>query len=123
MPFALAPGLILLLVFLAGLLIPLLRSSTAGNSWAFPGMIAAIALLFFILAGMGPGFDKDHRQSNHVLYTLDATKQRALWISLDARPDEWTEQLFGKNPDRSPLAILSRWAGELSCKHRRRPCP
>lgn len=104
MPFALAPGLVFLLVLLAGLLVPLLRSSTAGNRWAFPGMIFAIALLFFVLAGMGPGFDKEHRQSNHVLYSLDATKQRAHWVSFDARPDAWTEQFFGKKPERSPLA-------------------
>ncbi|MCA1659326.1 MAG: hypothetical protein LC642_02110, partial [Verrucomicrobiaceae bacterium] len=58
----------------------------------------------FILAGMGPGFDKDRRQSNHVLYSLDAAKQRALWISFDARPDEWTQQFFGKKPERAPLA-------------------
>jgi hypothetical protein len=104
MPFALAPGLVLLLVLLAGLLIPLLRGSTAWHRWAFPGMIAAITLLFFVLAGMGLGFDKERRQSNHVLYTLDATKQRAIWVSFDERPDEWTEQFFGKKPERSPLA-------------------
>ena len=104
MPFALAPGLVLPLVLLSALLIPLLRSSTAGNRWAFPGIIAAIAVVFFVLAGSGPGFDKDHRQSNHVLYSLDAAKQRALWLSSDARPDEWTEQFFGKKPERGPLA-------------------
>ena len=103
MPFALAPALVLLLGLLAGLFIPLLRSSTAQNRWAFPGIIAALALLFFVLAGMGPGFDKDHRQSNHVLYTLDVTKQRALWVSFDVRPDAWTEQFFGKKPERAPL--------------------
>ena len=104
MPFALAPGLVLLLVLLSALLIPLLLSSTAGNPWTFPGIIAAIALLFFVLGGIGSGFDKDHRQSNHVLYALDATKERALWISSDTRPDEWTKQFFGNNPERAPLA-------------------
>jgi hypothetical protein len=104
MPFALAPGLMLLLVLLAGLIIPLLRSSTARNRWAFPGMAAAIAILFFVLAGFGHRFDEDHRQSNHVLYALDATKQRAIWISFDARTDDWTAQFFGKNPPRTPLA-------------------
>lgn len=103
MPFALAPGLVLLLVLLAGLLIPLLRSSTDRNRGAFPGGAAAIAVLFFLLAGMGRGFDKDHRQSNHVLYTLNTTTQRALWVSFDTRPDEWTEQFFGKKPERGPL--------------------
>lgn len=104
MPFALAPALVLFLALLAGLLIPLLRSSTARNRWVFPGIVAAIALLFFVLAGLGPGFDKDHRQSNHVLYSLDATNQRAHWVSFDPRPDEWTEQFFGKKPARAPLA-------------------
>jgi hypothetical protein len=104
MPFALVPGLIVFFVLLLALLIPLLRSSTAGNRWAFPGIIAAVAVLFFVLAGSDAGFDKDHRQSNHVLYSLDATTQRALWLSSDARPDEWTEQFFGKKPERGPLA-------------------
>ncbi len=103
MPFALAPALALALVLLSALLVPLLRSSTAGNRWAFPGTIAAIALLFFILAGTSPGFDKEHRQSNHILYILNAATQRALWISSDARPDEWTEQFLGKQPERGPL--------------------
>lgn len=104
MPFALAPGLILLLGLLLGLLVPLFRNSLAGNRWTFPGIFAAVALGFFLLAGLGSGFDKDHRQSNHLLYALDATTQRALWISFDARPDEWTEQFFGKKPERGPLA-------------------
>jgi hypothetical protein len=104
MPFALAPALVLFLVLLLGLLAPLLRSSTAGSRRAFPGIIAAVALLFFVLAGMGPPFDKDHRQSNQVLYALNAATQRALWLSSDTRPDEWTEQFFGKTPERGPLA-------------------
>jgi hypothetical protein len=70
----------------------------------FPGIFSAIAVLFFVLAGRDAGFDKGHRQSNHVLYSLDATTQRALWLSSDARPDEWTEQFFGKKPERGPLA-------------------
>jgi hypothetical protein len=104
MPFALAPALILFFVLLLALLAPLLRRSTAGNRWAFPGVIAAIAVLVFAAAGSGAGFDKDHRQSNHVLYFLDAPTQRSLWLSSDARPDEWTEQFFGKEPERAPLA-------------------
>lgn len=104
MPFALAPGLVLFFVLLLALLIPLLRSSTTGNRWAFPGIIAAVAILVFVLAGRDAGFDKDHRQSNHVLYSLDATTQRALWLSSDARPDEWTAQFFGKKPERGSLA-------------------
>jgi Peptidase family M28 len=100
MPFALAPGLVLFLVLLSALLIPLLRSSTAGNRWAFPGMAAATAFLIFVVAGAGSGFDKDHRHSNHVLYLLDAATQRAQWLSLDARPDEWTRQFFGNDPER-----------------------
>lgn len=104
MPFALAPGLVLLLVLLSAPLIPLLRSAMAGTRWAFPGFVAAIAVLFFVVAGIASGFNKDRRQSNHIVYTFDATKQRALWVSSDAQPDEWTQQFFGKNPQRGPLA-------------------
>ncbi len=104
MPFALAPALLVFFVLLLGLLIPLLRSSTAGSRWMFPGVMAAISVLVFAAAGSAAGFDKDHRQSNHILYSLDAATQRALWISSDARPDEWTGQFFGKKPERAPLA-------------------
>jgi hypothetical protein len=104
MPFVLAPALVLFFVLLLALLIPLLRISTAGNRWAFPGIFSAIAVLVFAAAGSGAGFDKDHRQSNHILCFLDAPAQRALWLSSDARPDEWTEQFFGKKPGRGPLA-------------------
>ena len=102
MAFALAPALVVLLALLAGLLIPLLSASTA-NRWTFPGIFAALALLFFVVADMGFDFDKDHRQSNHLLYSLDVTKQSALWISFDARPDEWTKQFLGEKPKRAPL--------------------
>jgi hypothetical protein len=67
-------------------------------------MVAGTAVLIFVVAGLGSGFDQDHRQSNHVLYTLDAATQRARWLSLDARPDEWTQQFFGKNPKRGALS-------------------
>ena len=103
MPFALAPALTVLLALLCGLLIPLLRDSTAPNRWIFPAMTTGLALLFFVLAGQGSGFDKDHRQSNHLLYTFDATKQRAHWVSFDDQPDAWTGQFFGKTPQRAPL--------------------
>ena len=113
MPFSLAPAVVLLLILLLALFVPLLRHSTDGKRWAFPGIIAGIAIVFFVVAGMGPAFDKNHRQSNHVLYAMDATTQRALWISSDAQPDEWTEQFFGRKPERGPLAnpfALSRRA-------------
>ena len=103
MPFALAPALILPLVFLVALLLPLVRNSTDGNRWLFPAIFATIAVVFFVLAGIRSGFDKDRRSSNHVLYALNASAQRALWVSWDARPDEWTEQFFGKKPERGPL--------------------
>ena len=103
MPFALAPALILPLVLLAALLVSLLRHATEENRWLFPGMIAVIALLLFILAGVGR-FDRNHRQSNHLLYVFNAPAQRALWVSADTRPDEWTAQFLGSKPEHSPLA-------------------
>jgi hypothetical protein len=104
MPFALAPALIVPLVLLATLLSPLFRRPPEGKQWIFPTLIAGAAVVFFVVAGSGRGFDKDHQQSDHVLYSLEAATQRALWLSSDSRPDEWTEQFFGKNPQRAALA-------------------
>jgi hypothetical protein len=103
MPFALAPALVLPLVLLWTLLIPLLRRSTIASRWMFPGIVGAIALLFFVLAGRGR-FDRDHRGSNHLLYVLNAATQGARWVSADPQPDGWTARFLGKNPHRAPLA-------------------
>jgi len=96
LPFALAPAVVLLLVLLSAPLIPLLRSPMLGNRWTFPGLIATLGISFFVVAGLESGFDKDHRQPNHLLYVLNGSTQRAIWASADARPDKWTEQFFGE---------------------------
>ena len=103
-PMAWAGGLIVLLVLLIGLFIPHLRSVTWNNRWAFPATVAALALFCFVIAGFKSGFDKDHRQSNHLLYGLNADIQEAVWASADTQGDEWTGQFFASGSSQGTLA-------------------
>lgn len=103
MRFVLAPALVLPLVLLFALLLPLLRDVATKLRWEFSGTIGVLAVLLFVIAGTQSGFDRNHRQADHVLYFLDATRQRARWLSLDAHLDAWTAQFFGSNRERTPL--------------------
>lgn len=104
MPLAMAGMLVVLLVLLLALLIPHLRYLTARRRWALPVAAAAVGVAFFVVAGLSSGFDKNHRQSNHVLYGFNADTQQAIWASADARPDAWTTQFFATRAERGPLA-------------------
>ena len=111
LPFALAPAVAVLLVLLCGPLIPLLRVHFFGRRWLFPVVIAAGGLGFFVVAGMRSNFDDDHRQTNHMLYVLNASTQRAVWASADAALDKWTAQFLDGKSNARPLAepfMLSR---------------
>lgn len=104
MPLALSGALVVLLVLLLALLIPHLRYITGQKRWALPVGAAALGVVFFVVAGLGSGFDKNRRQSNHVLYGFNADTQQAVWASADAQPDEWTAQFFATRAERGALA-------------------
>ena len=111
LPFALAPAVAILLVLLCAPLIPLLRVHLLGQRWWFPGAMAAFGIAFFVVAGMRSHFDDDHRQTNHMLYLLNASTQRAVWASADSAPDKWTAQFLDGKSNASSLAeplMLSR---------------
>lgn len=102
----------LLVVLLCGLLVPHFRALTFRRRWLLP-TAAAIAGVCFIAAGLArAGFDARHRKADSVFYFLDADAGRALWMSADAAPDEWTSQVVGADAGREGregLAAVFPW--------------
>jgi hypothetical protein len=61
----------------------------------------------FIVAGLATaGFSHRHPRMNQVFYGLNADNGKAVWGSIDARPDEWTAQFLSENPKRERIPDL-----------------
>jgi hypothetical protein len=91
---------------LLGLLTPHLDVIAPRQRWSIP--VAAVALsLIFIIAGLATaGFSNRHPRMNQIFYGLNADNGKAVWGSIDARPDEWTTQFLTANPKRERMPDL-----------------
>ena len=98
---------------LIGLLAPQFDLMTPKKRWSVP--VAAVVLsVIFIVAGLATaGFNRRHPRMNQIFYGLNADTGKAVWGSIDARPDEWTTQFLSENtkrermPDLFPLTGLT----------------
>ena len=104
----------LMVVLLAGLVVPHFRVLTARRRWALP-VAAALAGLAFVVVGLSlAGFDARHRRTDSVFYFLDADAGRARWVSTDASLDSWTSQFIAAGARKESLAEIFPWAKQ-SC--------
>jgi hypothetical protein len=87
-----------------GLLIPHLDVMARANKWALP-VLAGLISTGFIAAGLLiTSFDRQHPKPDNIFYALNADTGKAVWASMDPRPDEWTSQLLSTNPENKPLS-------------------
>jgi hypothetical protein len=100
----------LMVVLLAGLLVPHFRVLVARRRWLLPGVAAFAGVAFVIVGFMLAGFDASRRKTNSVLYFLDADAARAEWVSADASPDEWTSQFVGAGAHGGSLEAIFPWS-------------
>jgi hypothetical protein len=105
----------LLVVLLAGLLVPHFRALTLRRRWPAPAL-AALAGLAFVAFGLSLAAHADarHRKTDSVFYYLDADSTHARWVSTDAAPDGWTSQFFKPGAQKMSLAEIFPWARQ-SC--------
>jgi peptidase M28-like protein len=93
-----------LAAILFALLMPQLKLIAVSHRWTLPG-VSAIAALAFIAAGsFTAGFDKDNPKPNSIFYAANAATGKAVWASLDRRPDEWTSQFLKGDLQTGPLS-------------------
>lgn len=94
LPLSLSGAVVFLVVLLVGLLIPQIGVMMAiSKSW-LPALSIACFLILIGAGAVTSGFNKNRPKLNNVFYGLDADSGKAIWASLDARPDEWTSQFF-----------------------------
>lgn len=94
------------LALLLGLFTPHLDVIARRKRWALP-VTAVVLSSITILAGLGTaGFSARHPRMNQIFYGLNADTGKAVWGSIDARPDEWTTQFLTENPKRERIPDL-----------------
>jgi hypothetical protein len=96
-------GLAVLSVLLWLGLLPWLYFVTASVRWALPLAAAVVALVCLFLGVLPGAYDREHPQPYHLLYALNADTGKAVWASVDARPNEWTEQFLSAQPHRGGI--------------------
>jgi hypothetical protein len=67
-------------------------------------LVTIAAAIVLIVAGFFTGRPgPNSRDIDDVFYALNADTGQAHWISIDARPDAWTSQFLGQNPEHGPI--------------------
>jgi hypothetical protein len=86
-----------------GLLIPLLDFMLRPKKWLLPAAAALVGLTFLSVAKFTSHFDRNNRMQDSLFYAVNANTGRAIWASLDRRPDEWTSQFLTGSTERESI--------------------
>jgi hypothetical protein len=95
---------VVLVLLQLGLLIPHLDVMARANKWSLPVLAGLISVGFIAAGFLITGFDRQNPKPDNVFYALNADTGKAVWASLDGRPDGWTSQLLSANPENKPLS-------------------
>ncbi|RZK09994.1 MAG: M28 family peptidase [Flavobacterium sp.] len=85
-----------LLVFVFGLLLPVLGAFGKKGIWS--SIMLLLALGFFIEAHIHSGFEPEEAKPNSLLYVYDADEDTANWVTYDNVLDPWTQNYLGESP-------------------------
>jgi hypothetical protein len=120
-----ASGMVMGFVSLfATLLIPQLDAVSSLFAKARPSLLPIVgALVGFICITTvldNHSYDKSQPLANNIFYVLDATKNKAVWASIDNSPDEFTSQFLSQTPERGGL---NEYLPLLQGQYLRNPAP
>ena len=88
---------IALTALLLGLLVPQLSIMARPNRWLLPAATGLPGVIVIIVCAMAVGFSAEHPKLNSIFYGLNADTGRAVWASMEQRPDAWTQQFLSDN--------------------------
>ena len=86
-------GILLALVF--GLLLPVLNSSNARNT--FTKLAGVLTIIFFSIATMYSGFDIDNRKPNSLVYVQNTLDSTSYWGTYNTVLDAYVSQKIGED--------------------------
>lgn len=98
-----APSIVLQVLLLA-LLVPLVNLMAKPKKWVLPLASVLVFAVFVIIGAMTSGFDSEHPRPNSIFYVMNADSKKAIWVSIDREPDEWTEQYLSKDVKNASIA-------------------
>ena len=84
-----------------GLLISQLDFMLRPQKWLLPVIAILVGITFISVGKFTSHFDRDSRMKSSLFYAVNANTGRAIWASLDVRPDEWTSQFLTSSTERS----------------------
>lgn len=96
-------GLSILSMLLGLGLLPLLYFVTSAVKWSLLFVTAAVAVICLFIGVLPSGHNREHPKPYHLLYAMNADTRKAVWASVDAQPNEWTEQFLSAQPQRGPI--------------------
>ena len=102
------PGSAVLLVLTFGLLTPMMGWIEHKNKLAFFTLL--ISLGFFANAHLNSEFEPGKAKQNSLVYLYDETTNKAYFTTYNQTLDEWTETIFGQNPQTASL--LNDWTSK-----------
>ena len=91
--------LAILLGLVVILLSPLLPGISRTVRVSAPALLVCAAVLLIVGVRL-TRFSPEHPQRHSLLYGIDADEHRAVWVSYDDAPDEWTRQFLTDAPAR-----------------------
>jgi putative ATP-binding cassette transporter len=97
-------ALVFVLVLFSGVLAPCFVYVSALGGRLVPGACALAALVLIVAALAASGARAQAPWPDSVFYGLNADAGRAVWVSTDAAPDEWTSQFFAGGARRGSAA-------------------
>ena len=104
---ALAGAVMVLVALLSWMLIPQLEfiGTSAGSPriWLMPAAALVLAVTCLTAALIRDPHDRKEPRPDSVFYVLDASKNRAVFASLDDTPDEFTSQFLSVSPKRGTM--------------------
>lgn len=107
-----------------GLLISQLDFMLRPKKWLLPATAVLVGIVFLSAAKFTSHFDRDSRRMDSLFYAVNANTGRAIWASLDHRPDEWTSQfLTGSSQRESALDFVGMDLSVLSAEAPVLPVP
>jgi hypothetical protein len=77
-----------------------------------PGACFVVAIVFIAFGALRSGYDGEHPKPDSISYWFDRDTGKALWISFDERPDEWTSQFLTPHPQADRLGIFGAAGGD-----------
>lgn len=96
-----------LLVLGVGLMNVPLRVFYGGFRWAHTFFLLFLATLFTMWGSLTSMFDETQKRPDSLLYAYDADQYEAYWGSFDPRPDKFTQQFLGENPEVSTAGLFT----------------